>query len=54
MRDFFNSGILEVTHMANGPRTQDFIPIKEIRDGIVVLQDGSLRAILLASAINIA
>ena len=40
--------------MANGPRTQDFIPIKEIRDGIVVLQDGSLRAILLASAINIA
>lgn len=37
-----------------GPRTQDFIPIKEIRDGIVVLEDGSLRAILLASAINIA
>jgi len=36
-----------------GPRTQDFIPVKEIRDGIVVLQDGSLRAILLASAINI-
>ncbi len=38
----------------SGPTTQDFIPIKEIRDGIVVLQDGSLRAILLASAINIA
>ncbi|MCA9352144.1 hypothetical protein KC866_02020 [Patescibacteria group bacterium] len=37
-----------------GPRTQDFIPVKEIRDGIVVLEDGSLRAILLASAINIA
>ncbi len=37
-----------------GPTTQDFIPIKEIRDGIVVLRDGSLRAILLASAINIA
>lgn len=38
----------------SGPRTQDFIPIKEIRDGIVVLEDGSLRAVLLASAINIA
>lgn len=38
----------------SGPTTQDFIPIKEIRDGIVVLKDGSLRAILLASAINIA
>lgn len=37
-----------------GPRTQDFIPVKEIRDGIVVLEDGSLRAILLASAINVA
>lgn len=35
-----------------GPRTQDFIPVKEIRDGIIVLQDGSIRAILLASAIN--
>ena len=38
----------------SGPTTQDFIPIKEIRDGIVVLKDGSLRAILMASAINIA
>jgi len=38
----------------SGPRTQDFIPVKEIRDGIIVLEDGSLRAILLASAINIA
>lgn len=38
----------------SGPTTQDFIPIKELRDGIVVLRDGSLRAVLLASAINIA
>ncbi len=38
----------------SGPTTQDFIPIKEIRDGIIVLNDGSLRALLLASAINIA
>lgn len=34
--------------------TQDFIPIKEVRDGIVVLEDGSLRSILLASSVNIA
>lgn len=41
--------------MAKGSATtQEFIPIKEIRDGIVVLRDGSLRAVLLASAINIA
>lgn len=37
-----------------GAKTQDFIPIKEIRDGIVVLRDGSLRAILLASSVNMA
>jgi len=38
----------------SGPTTQDFIPIKEIRDGIIVLEDGSLRALLLASAVNMA
>ena len=32
---------------------QDFVPIKEIRDGIVVLRDGSMRAMLLASSINL-
>lgn len=36
------------------PPTQEFIPIKEVRDGIVVLEDGSLRSILLASSVNIA
>lgn len=34
--------------------SQDFVPVKEVRDGIVVLKDGSYRAILLASSINFA
>ena len=34
--------------------TQEFVPVSEVRDGIVVLKDGSLRAILLASSINFA
>lgn len=34
--------------------TQDFVPVSEVRDGVVVLKDGSLRAILLASSINFA
>lgn len=34
--------------------TQDFVPIQEIRDGIVVLKDGSMRAIVLASSLNFA
>src|SRR5882724_694502 len=34
--------------------TQEFVPIKEVRDGVVVLKDGSLRALLMASSINLA
>src|SRR5258706_3412365 len=39
--------------MATGKATQDFVPIKEVRDGIVVLKDGGLRAILLATSVNL-
>ncbi len=34
--------------------TQEFVPIKEVRDGIVILKDGSLRALVMASSINLA
>jgi hypothetical protein len=34
--------------------TQDFIPISEIRDGIVVLKNGTVRGVLLVSAVNLA
>jgi len=34
--------------------TQEFVPIKEVRDGIIVLKDGGLRAVLLCSSINFA
>jgi type IV secretory pathway VirB4 component len=34
--------------------TQEFVPIAEVRDGIVLMKDGSLRGILLASSINFA
>ncbi len=34
--------------------TQDFVPISEVRDGVIMLKDGSLRAVLLASSINFA
>ncbi len=37
----------------NAKATQDFVPIKEIRDGIVVLKNGDLRAIVLANSINL-
>jgi hypothetical protein len=32
--------------------TQEFVPIKEVRDGIVILKDGGMRAILLCSSMN--
>ena len=34
--------------------TQDFVPIKEIRNETVVLKDGSVRAVLMASSLNFA
>ena len=32
--------------------TQEFVPIKEVLDGVLVLKDNALRAILLASSLN--
>jgi len=34
--------------------SQDIIPIEEVRDGVVVMRDGSLRAVLMASSLNFA
>jgi hypothetical protein len=39
---------------SNAKATQDFIPVKEVRDGIMVLKDGSLRAIVMVSSLNFA
>lgn len=32
---------------------QDFVPIKEVRDGIITLKDGSMCALILASSVNL-
>ncbi|MDQ5883291.1 MAG: hypothetical protein QG654_204 [Patescibacteria group bacterium] len=37
----------------NARASQEFVPIKEIQDGIVVLKDGGLRSVLMASSVNI-
>lgn len=37
----------------NAKATQEFVPIKEIRDGIIVLKNDDLRAIILANSINL-
>ncbi len=34
--------------------TQEFVPIKEVREGTIVLKDGGLRAILAVSSVNLA
>lgn len=33
--------------------TQEFVPIKEVRDGVMVLKDDSLRSIVLANSVNL-
>src|SRR3989339_2157391 len=37
----------------NAKATQEFVPIREVRDGIIVLKDGDLRAIVLANSVNL-
>ena len=36
-----------------GNATQNFVPIKEIRNGVVILNDGNLRILLSSSSINL-
>ena len=38
--------------MAQTP-SQKFVPIKEIRDGVVVLMTGEMRAVVMATPINL-
>lgn len=41
--------------MASTPKTtQGFVPIQEIRDGVIVLKNGGMRSIILASSLNFA
>lgn len=40
--------------MASSQATQEFVPIKEVRNGLIVLEDNSLRAVVMASSINFA
>lgn len=37
----------------NAKAAQSFVPIKEVRNGVIVLKDGSLRAVIIASSINL-
>ena len=37
---------------SKAPPTQDFLDIEEIREGVAILKNGSLRAVLMASSIN--
>jgi len=39
---------------AKSQTTQNFVPIHEVRDGIVVLKNGGMRALILASSLNFA
>ncbi len=39
---------------STGKSSQDFIPIREIRDGVVILKDNGLRGIVMTSSVNFA
>ena len=37
----------------NARAAQEFVPIKEVRNGVIILKEGGLRAVLIASSINL-
>jgi hypothetical protein len=39
--------------MAKGTATQEFVPIERVRDGVIVLKTGELRAILITNSLNL-
>ncbi len=39
--------------MSKGQATQQFVPIERVRDGVVILKTGELRAVLLTSSLNL-
>jgi type IV secretory pathway VirB4 component len=39
--------------MVKSKPAQEFIPFREVRDGIIIMKDDSLRAVLMASSLNI-
>lgn len=40
--------------VAKSQTTQDFVPIQEIRDGVIMLRNGGMRSVVLASSLNFA
>lgn len=40
--------------MAKGTATQEFVPIERIRDGIIIMKTGELRAVLITNSLNLA
>lgn len=40
--------------MAKGIATQEFVPIERVRDGVIVLKSGELRAVLITNSLNLA
>jgi len=49
-KKFKKMNLKDLTHQNQA--TQDFVPIKEIKNGTVILKDGSLRAVLMVSSVN--
>lgn len=43
---------MNTSDAASAGKTQQFVPIKEIRNGIVIMKDGGYRGVLICSAIN--
>lgn len=39
--------------MAKGLSTQEFVPIERVRDGVIILKTGEIRAVLITNSLNL-
>ncbi len=45
---------MENSSQTTAKASQDFVLVREVRDGIIILKDGSIRAVLMAASLNFA
>jgi type IV secretory pathway VirB4 component len=45
---------MATSNSANAAASQQFVPVREVRDGIIVLKDGGIRSVLMCSSLNFA
>jgi hypothetical protein len=53
MNSYINNKMTDQEKTIKGPATQEFVDIEKIREGVIILKNGGLRAVLMCSSRNL-